>query len=139
MKGTDRERRCQVRWRIRQEKLKGVRAQCAAFGFPVFCMEITQQIHSLRASGVISFHFARAAGSEMRIFRKSAGTLCTAPGEIAFLVMDFILNHCAMVSEHERKLKPARNLPSSKQPTDRPFSRSARFCTGSSPKNMRRM
>jgi hypothetical protein len=27
----------------------------------------------------------------MRTFRKSAGTLCTAPEEIAFLVMDFIL------------------------------------------------
>src|SRR6266576_4317328 len=56
-----------------------------------FLTEITQQIHSLRASGVISSHFARAAGSEMRTFRKSAGTLCTAPGEIAFLVMDFVL------------------------------------------------
>jgi hypothetical protein len=53
-----------------------------------FLTEITQQIHSLRASGVISSHFARAAGSEMRTFRKSAGTLCTAPGEIAFLVID---------------------------------------------------
>ena len=51
-----------------------------------------QQIHSLRASGVISSHFARAAGSEMRTLRKSAGTLCTAPAEIAFLVMDFILH-----------------------------------------------
>jgi hypothetical protein len=57
-----------------------------------FLTEITQQIHSLRASGVISSHFARATGSEMRTFRKSAGTLCTAPGEIAFLVMDFILH-----------------------------------------------
>ena len=52
-----------------------------------FLTEITQQIHSLRASAVISSHFARAAGSEMRTFRKSAGTLCTAPGEIAFFVM----------------------------------------------------
>lgn len=57
-----------------------------------FLTEITQQIHSLRASGVISFHFARVAGSEMRTFRKSAGTLCTAPREIAFLVMKFILH-----------------------------------------------
>ena len=51
-----------------------------------FLTEITQQIHSLRASGVMSSHFARAAGSEMSTFRKSAGTLCTAPGEIALLV-----------------------------------------------------
>ena len=49
-----------------------------------FLTEIAQQIHSLRASGVISSHFARAAGSEMRTFRRSAGTLCTVPGEIAF-------------------------------------------------------
>jgi hypothetical protein len=56
-----------------------------------FLTEITQQIHSLRASGVMSFHFAQATGSEMRTFRKSGGTLCTAPGEIAFLLMDFIL------------------------------------------------
>src|SRR6516225_8302944 len=56
-----------------------------------FLTEITQQIHSLRASGVISSHFALATGSEMRTLRKSAGKLCTAPGEIALLVMDFIL------------------------------------------------
>src|SRR5260370_8973640 len=42
-----------------------------------FLTERTQQIHSLRASGVISSHFARAAESEMRAFRKSAGTVCT--------------------------------------------------------------
>lgn len=40
-----------------------------------FLTEITQQIHSLRASGVISSHFLRSAGSESRAFRKSAGTL----------------------------------------------------------------
>ena len=57
----------------------------------VFLTEITQQIHSLRARGVIFSHFARASGSEVRTFRKSAGTLCTAPCEIAFLAMDFIL------------------------------------------------
>jgi hypothetical protein len=58
---------------------------------PGFLTEITQQIHSLRASGVISSHFARATGSETRTFRKSGGTLCAAPREIAFLVMDLIL------------------------------------------------
>ena len=44
----------------------------------------------------MSSHFARATGSEMRTFRKSGGTLCTAPGEIAFLLMDFILIRCAV-------------------------------------------
>jgi hypothetical protein len=54
-----------------------------------FFTEITQQIHSLRARGVMSSHCARATESERRTFRKSAGTLCTTPGEIAFFVMDF--------------------------------------------------
>ena len=40
----------------------------------------------------------------MRTFRKSAGTLCTAPGEIAFLVIDFILHRYAM-SEFGRREK----------------------------------
>src|SRR5258707_4647889 len=56
-----------------------------------FLTEITQQIHSLRASGVMSSHFARATESEMRTFRKSGGTLCSTPGEIAFLLINFIL------------------------------------------------
>jgi hypothetical protein len=70
-----------------------------------FLTEITQQIHSLRASGVISSHFARAAGSEMRSFRKSAGTLCTAPPEIAFFVIDFILHRYAIDSGLLRKFE----------------------------------
>ena len=57
-----------------------------------FLTESTQQIHSFRASGVISSHFARATASEMRTFRKSAGTRCTAPAEIAFLLTNFILH-----------------------------------------------
>src|ERR1700730_17255000 len=64
-----------------------------------FFTEITQQIHSLRASGVISSHFARAAESEMRTFRKSAGTVCIAPGEIVFLPMDFILHGPRLVED----------------------------------------
>ena len=51
-----------------------------------FLTEMTQQIHSLRASGVMSSHCFRAAGSETRAFRKSAGTLWTTPAE-SFLVM----------------------------------------------------
>jgi hypothetical protein len=45
---------------------------------------MAQQIHSLRASGVISSHFVRAAGSETSAFRKSAGTLWTTPVESLF-------------------------------------------------------
>ena len=58
-----------------------------------FLTEITQQIHSLRASGVISSHSARAAGSAMRTFCKSVGTACIAPEEIAFLLIDFLSTH----------------------------------------------
>jgi hypothetical protein len=67
-----------------------------------FLTEITQQIHSLRASGVISSHFACAAGSEMRAFRKSAGIVCTAPAEIAFLATNFILPGYATGLESRR-------------------------------------
>jgi hypothetical protein len=37
--------------------------------------EITQQIHSFRASGVRSFHLASALASEASAVRKSDGTL----------------------------------------------------------------
>ena len=37
----------------------------------------------------MSSHFASAAGSEMRTFRKSAGTVCTAPREIGFVAIEF--------------------------------------------------
>jgi hypothetical protein len=57
-----------------------------------FLTEITQQIHSFRASGVMSSHFARATASEARVFRNSAGTRCTGPEEIAFLLMNLILH-----------------------------------------------
>ena len=48
--------------------------------------EIVQQIHSFRASGVISSHAARAFASETRAFRKSEGRPCAVPAEI-FLFM----------------------------------------------------
>ncbi|HEV2136900.1 MAG TPA: hypothetical protein VGR47_21960 [Terracidiphilus sp.] len=51
-----------------------------------FFTDITQQIHSLRASGVMSSHFARASASEISASRKSAGTSCTAPVE-SFVAM----------------------------------------------------
>ena len=72
-------------------KLRAYPLNVLSSGFRLLT-EITQQIHSLRASGVISSHFARAAGSEIRTFRKSAGTVCTVPGEITFLAIHFILH-----------------------------------------------
>jgi hypothetical protein len=53
-------------------------------------LEITQQIHSFRASGVRSSHRSMADGSDSRALRKSAGTSCTTPVAIAFLVMVII-------------------------------------------------
>jgi hypothetical protein len=47
--------------------------------------EITQQIHSFRASGVKSFQAARVVASESRALRKSNGVLCTGPGLLSFL------------------------------------------------------
>jgi len=41
-----------------------------------FLTVIVQQIHSLRASGVIFSHAASAFGLEARALRKSAGILC---------------------------------------------------------------
>src|SRR3989338_401392 len=58
-----------------------------------FLADRIQQINSLRASGVIPSHASRAAGEEMRVFRKSVGALCTATatclsaGRILFLVI----------------------------------------------------
>ena len=51
-----------------------------------FLTEMTQQIHSLRASGVRSFHTVRAIGSDVRAFRKSAGSSCATPPEILLVI-----------------------------------------------------
>ncbi len=45
-----------------------------------------QQIHSLRASGVISSHAARDLGLELRDLRKSSGNLCAVPPEIVLAI-----------------------------------------------------
>lgn len=49
----------------------------------------TQQIHSLRASGVISSQASKAFILETRASCKSFGTLCTTPLEICFLFIIF--------------------------------------------------
>ena len=61
---------------------------------------MVQQIHSFLASGVISSHAVNAALSEARHFRKSAGTLCTTPPGISFLVI--ILFYFRLVLFHSR-------------------------------------
>ncbi len=51
------------------------------FRVSVFLPLVTQQIHSLRASGVRLSHAESAAGVEIRAARKSAGILCSTPAE----------------------------------------------------------
>jgi hypothetical protein len=55
-----------------------------------FLPDVTQHIHSLRASGVMSSHTASAVGFEMRAFRKSAGSSCTTPAVIIFLIIRLV-------------------------------------------------
>ncbi len=48
--------------------------------------KVTQQIHSLRASGVRSSHSASAFASELKAFRISGVSLCAVPPEIFFII-----------------------------------------------------
>jgi hypothetical protein len=47
-----------------------------------FLTEMVQQIHSLRASGVISSQAANAFASDASAVRRSVGRLCTTPSEL---------------------------------------------------------
>jgi len=54
--------------------------------------EVTQQIHSFRASGVKSFQAARFFVPELSAMRKSFGVLCMGPGlpvSLSFIVSPF--------------------------------------------------
>src|SRR5260221_4423833 len=53
-----------------------------------FFGQSTQQIHSLRASGVRSCHAARTLGSAIRTRLKSAGTVCATPPETTLEPID---------------------------------------------------
>jgi hypothetical protein len=48
-----------------------------------FLADVTQQIHSFRASGVMSAQRPFAVASDSMALRKSAGKLCTVPPEMA--------------------------------------------------------
>jgi hypothetical protein len=52
-----------------------------------FLTEMVQQIHSLRASGVMSSQAASAFASDASAFRRSAGRLCTTPPENRMVVI----------------------------------------------------
>jgi hypothetical protein len=58
-----------------------------------FLAEIIQQIHSLRASGVMSSHPACILEDEVISFLKSAGSLCATPLETLVIIMSNVVNH----------------------------------------------
>ena len=62
-----------------------------SFLFSGLLTEIAQQIHSFRASGVISSHFVFATGEEIRAFFRSAGSLWGTAEEV-FIGAFFFLN-----------------------------------------------
>lgn len=69
--------------------------------------EMTQQIHSFRASGVRSFQAARVVTSERRVLRISSGVLCTGPGLVSFL----IITRCRLpiaLSRESQRIQPIR-------------------------------
>jgi hypothetical protein len=55
-----------------------------------FLPDVIQQIHSLRARGVISSQRANTVGEEAIAFRKSAGSLCTVPPAIPFCAIKLV-------------------------------------------------
>lgn len=61
------------------------RLTCSSLVFCCFT-EIVQQIHSLRANGVIFSQALSAISSEVRAFLKSVGISCTTPPEMVFSV-----------------------------------------------------
>src|SRR3989344_2630097 len=74
-----------------------------------FLPEVTQQIHSLRASGVISSHTARArlpAGRPLAsAFRKSSGKACTVPPASFLSRLPFLMRRtCPDVARYRRFL-----------------------------------
>lgn len=54
--------------------------------------KVTQQIHSLRASGVRPCHNAKAARSAPRALRKSAGKVWAVPGAILCLAIYLLIS-----------------------------------------------
>lgn len=55
-----------------------------------FLPEVTQHIHSLRASGVMSAHSASTLGVAVIAFLKSVGSVCIVPLKFIFVVMCLI-------------------------------------------------
>ena len=67
--------------------------------------EKTQQIHSLRASGVISSHAVSALESEAKAFRKSAGRSCATPPGI-FLAIHRVYTGASVIDIWQYPARP---------------------------------
>jgi hypothetical protein len=57
-----------------------------AFRVSGFLTEMVQQIHSLRARGVSSFHAVRTFSEDRIAVCKSVGTVCTTPPAIVLAI-----------------------------------------------------
>lgn len=69
-----------------------------------FLTKITQQIHSLRASGVRSSQSVRALLSDVSAWRRSEGKVCTVPLEIFTLAILFtFLPSAARITNRARR------------------------------------
>ena len=77
-----------------------------------FLTEMVQQIHSLRASGVMSSQAASAFASDASAFWRSAGRLCTTPPEIRMVVIELsrrlsqFLSSCTPEPPHSSRRDP---------------------------------
>ena len=61
--------------------------------------EMVQQIHSLRASGVMSSHAARAFCEAISAFRKSAGNVWTVPEDIFMAIVYMRVIHLVLEAD----------------------------------------
>jgi hypothetical protein len=74
-----------------------------------FLADVTQQIHSFRASGVIAAHRLFAAASESMALRRSDGSLWIVPPVIASVVMHRLRRvSCRLNVPHYRRALPLR-------------------------------
>jgi len=80
------------------------------FFVSAFLPDVTQQIHSLRASGVISSHTANALGEEVITSRKSDGTLCTVAVKISPCPLLIVLDYITRTMKNQARFTTTKRL-----------------------------
>ena len=76
-----------------------------------FLADVTQHIHSLRASGVMLAHTSVTIASDSIALRKSAGILCTVPEAIGRRAIVPGVYRSLAVSEIRRRISCQRGIP----------------------------